>query len=287
MDRFMGKFSEALKKAHLSTPGDTGTRAAGDLSQGGRLEAGDAACDRENAPPLQNDRLFSGMPIDERLRAFLETGSPPMESFRMLRAKILNRDSGSRVRTIMVTSALPEEGKTLVAVCLAFSIAMGIDEYVLLVDCDLRKGSLNRVLGIEAGAGVSEYLEKGESIGPYLLATGVPKLTLLPAGRMVPNPSELLSSEKMKLLVTELKSRYNDRYIIFDATPAQFAAETSFLSSMVDGVILVERSGKTSVGVIKEAIGNIDRNKILGVVFNASDEKPKKYYDYYYGKKAA
>ncbi len=230
--------------------------------------------------PAEESPLLRGR-LDPRLASFLEPGSLAVESFKMLLAKILTRKSRSRPRTIMVTSPQPMDGKTMVATNLAISIAQGINEYVLLVDCDLRRPSLDRILGLNAHEGISEYLEKGSSLGPYLVKTPISKLTVLPAGKPSPNPSEPLSSEKMRQLVEELRSRYEDRHIIIDATPAQFAAETTFLASMVDGVLLVVRSGKTPRDSVLEAIENIDRNKIIGVVFNASNKNPKDYNDYY------
>ena len=85
------------------------------------------------------------------------------------------------------------------------------------------------------------------------------------------NPSELLSSERMKTLVREIKDRYQDRYIIFDTPPAQFTPEGSILASMVDGVLLIARSGKTSRELLVQVANNIGREKILGIVFNASN----------------
>lgn len=231
--------------------------------------------------PVEESPLPRGR-LDPRLASFLEPESRAVESFKMLRAKILTRSSKSRLRTIMVTSPQPMDGKTMVATNLAISIAQGINEYVLLVDCDLRRPSLDKILGLNAHQGISEYLKKGTSVGPYLVKTPLGKLTLLPAGNPPSNPSELLSSEKMRRLVEELRGRYKDRYIIFDATPAQFAAETTLLASMVDGVLLVVRSGKTPRDSVLEAIEHINRNKIVGVVFTASNESHRDYYRYYY-----
>ena len=230
--------------------------------------------------PVEESSFAQGA-LDPRLASFLEPGSPAVESFKMLRAKILTRNSESPPRTLMVTSPQPMDGKTMVATNLAISIAQGINEYVLLVDCDLRRPSLNKILGLNCHEGINEYLEKGTSVGPYLVKTPLSKLTLLPAGKPSPNPFELLSSEKTRRLVEELRSRYDNRYIIFDATPAQFAAETTFLASIVDGILLVVRSGKTTRDSVIEAIGNLDRNKIVGVVFNASSRKAKDYRYYH------
>jgi len=171
----------------------------------------------------------------------------------------------------MVSSPQPSDGKTMVAANLAVSIARGLDEHVLLVDCDLRSPKLHQSFGLDLHQGLREYLENGNSLSQYLIKTPVEKLTLLPAGSIPVNPSELLSSERMKTLVREIKARYRDRYIIFDTPPAQFTPEGSILASMVDGVLLIARSGKTSRELLSQVANNIGRDKILGIVFNASN----------------
>ncbi len=277
----MGKFFEALKKSQ-TVNGRPSPEQAPKKVVSISPEAVDAL--KLDTTTMQGPVEESPLPLngmDPRLASFLDPASPAMESFKMLRAKILTRNSSSPPRTIMVTSPQPLDGKTTVAANLAISIAQGIQEHVMLVDCDLRKPALDGLFGLNTDQGMREYLEKGTSVAPYLVKTPVDKLTLLPAGTPPPNPSELLSSEKMRLLVEELKDRYEDRYIIFDATPAQFAAETTFLTSMVDGVLLVVRSGKTARDSILKAIENIGRNKIVGMVFNASNESHKNYRYYY------
>jgi protein-tyrosine kinase len=277
----LGKFLNALKKSETLNRQPPPKPAPSKVVN---ISPGTVDASKLTTTPTQGPAEESPLPrgrLDPRLASFLEPGSLAVESFKMLLAKILTRKSEYRLRTIMVTSAQPMDGKTMVATNLAISIVRGINEYVLLVDCDLRRPSLERILGLNAHEGISEYLEKGTSVGPYLVKTPIGKLTLLPAGKPSPNPSELLSSEKTRRLVEELKGRYEDRYIIFDATPAQFAPEATFLASMVDGVLLVVRSGKTTRDSVLEAIENIGRNKIIGVVFNASSKSPEDYRHYH------
>ena len=277
----MGKFFEALKKSETGKRHSSPEPARKKLVKISREAVDALRLDTTATPESIEESPLTGDGMDPRLAAFLEPRSGALESFKMLRAKILTKNAKSRPRTIMVTSPQPLDGKTTVAVNLAISIAQGINEHVLVVDCDLRRPSLHTLLGLNAHEGIREYLEQGTSVAPYLVKTSVSKLTLLPAGKAPPNPSELLSSEKMRHLVEELKGRYEDRYIIFDATPAQFAAETTFLASMVDAVLLVVRSGRTGRDLVLDAIQNIDRNKIVGVVFNSTNETPRDYRYYY------
>ena len=280
----MGKFFEALRKSGVSNEGPSPEP----ISEK-RVKMSPETVDTLKLDTVGVERSieplsFSTNGLDPRLAFALTPGCPAAESFKMLRARILTKNMESRPRTIMVTSPQPLDGKTMVASNLAISIAQGINEHVMIVDCDFRNPSVDRYLGLNTDqSGIREYLENGTSVAPYLVKTSIDKLTALPVGKAPPNPSELLSSEKMRLLVEELKNRYEDRYIIFDSPPAQFAAETTFLATMVDGLVLVVRSGKTSKNSILRAVENIGPNKtkIIGIVFNANNENPKDY-GYYY-----
>jgi protein-tyrosine kinase len=223
---------------------------------------------------------------DQRLVCLREPTSPAAESFRILRSKLLDSSLGEPRRVIMVTSPEPQDGKTLFTANLAVSIALGINSHVLLVDCDLRRPGLHRIFGLKGKRGLREYLEEGSSVGSYLLKTQVEKLTLLPAGRPLDSPSELLSSPKMRLLTEEIKERYQDRFLILDTPPAQFFADAASLFSIVDGVLVIVRSGKTCRNLVQDVITNIGRERILGIVFNASNDAQRsyKYYDRYYRK---
>jgi capsular exopolysaccharide synthesis family protein len=279
----MGKFSDALKKSGAVKPKPT-SRTAKPSTRPDRktVEAQRLKTTVQRLPV--SAPAFSRNGMDPRLASALEPGCPAAESFKMLRARIFTESTGFRRRTIMVTSPQALDGKTMVAVNLSISIAQGINERVVIVDCDFRNPSVGRYLGVNTDkGGIREYLENGTSIAPYLVKTPIDKLTALPVGKPPSNPSELLSSEKMRRLVNELKNRYEDRYIIFDSPPAQFAAETTFLATMVDGMVLVVRSGKTTKNSIQRAVANIgpNKSKIIGIAFNASNESPKDY-DYYY-----
>lgn len=287
----MGKFSDALSKSEKAakhepasvSPPEAPTESAAKEETGPPVRIHEPAVERMST--REEGRGEQELPLgrmDPRLARSLEEGSPAAEAFKMLRAKILTRNSKTRPRTIMITSAQPFDGKTMVAANLAVNIAEGVNEHVLLLDCDLRKPSVDKILGLQENIGIHEYLKDGTSVEPYLKKTGVSKLTLLPAGKSCGNPSPILSSRKMYQLMKELKGRYEDRYIIIDAGPAQFAAETTFLASMVDAVILVVRSGRTGKETMLEAIENIGRDKLLGIVFNATSESSKSYRYYYY-----
>lgn len=206
------------------------------------------------------------------------------ETFKFLRAQIL---FGNRPRLIMVTSPFPSEGKTFVAANLAISLALGIDEHVLLVDCDLRRPSLHEMLGYAASEGLHEYLTGRRSLPELMIRTKLGKLSFLPAGSTPPNPTELLSSSVMGDFLREARDRYDDRYIVIDSSPTHVTAEVKALAEHVDGVVLVVMAKKTPRMAVEKAIEKLRREKILGLVFNGhSDTRSyKKYYDKYYGRK--
>jgi exopolysaccharide/PEP-CTERM locus tyrosine autokinase len=277
----MGKFDDALKKARAAKNKPAAKPVSSKVVKMPLEEIDSLRLDTQAPEPVAPKRHpFNGR-IDPRLVCLQDPSSPAAECFKVLRSKLLVGDSGELRRTIMITGAEPADGKTLVTANLAVSIAQGMNHYVLMVDCDLRRPALHKPFGLQPKQGLREYLENGESIAPYLLKTPVAKLTLLPAGRPSSSPSELLGSEKMAVLMQELKQRYPDRFVILDSPPAHFTAESSSLYTLMDGVLLVVRAGKTNKDPIEHVAANIPREKIIGVVFNASAEVQRDYRYYY------
>jgi exopolysaccharide/PEP-CTERM locus tyrosine autokinase len=209
------------------------------------------------------------------------------ENFKVLRAQLLFPKKGKKPRSIMITSAFPGEGKTYVSSNLAASIAMGVNEHVLLVDCDFRKPRVHEVFGYSNHKGLHEVLAGEEDLRDLIIGTKIEKLSLLTAGKPTPRPSELLSSTEMKEFLEEVKGRYDDRYVIIDATPSQVTAEAAVLARYVDGVVFVVMAQKSPREAIQKSIELIGPEKVLGIVFNGYSESHKGYYKYYrkyYGK---
>ena len=292
----MGKFFDALSKLQKTTAQDALRPVSASHNAAGPAPDKLVKLPSEEIEKL---RLYPGAQVDvlpppdvdvnaadPRLVCLHEPTSPAAEAFKILRSKLLDSSLGEPPRVIMVASAQPQDGKSLIAANLAVSIALGINAYVLLVDCDLRRPTLHKIFGLKGKRGLREYLEEGSSVGSYLLKTQVEKLALLPAGRPLDSPSELLSSPKVRLLTDEIKDRYQDRFLILDTPPAQFFADAASLFSFIDGVLLIVRSGKTSRDLVQDLITNLGRERILGIIFNASDEVARsyKYYDQYYRK---
>jgi len=222
--------------------------------------------------------LYEDNQIDKNMVALLKPQSFEAEQFKILRTNLLFPSSGRSPRTIMVTSAIPSEGKSTIAANLAISIAQGIQEYVLLIDCDIRRPRVHTQFGYGDVPGLSDYLSKGTPLSSLLLKTKLNKLNILPAGTSPHNPSELVSSQRMSKLLQEVKYRYSDRFIVIDSPPPKFTAESSALSRQVDGVLLVIEYGRTPREMLSDLIETMTKEKVIGVVLNKLDMRFTKYY---------
>ena len=233
------------------------------------------------APVMPVVNTIKANNINSKLIVLTAPDSFEAESFKLLRAQILFSKDRERPRTIMVTSAMPGDGKTFVAANLAASIAMGIDDHVLLVDCDLRRSSLHQMFGLSNRKGLNEYLKNEKDLPELLIKTSINKLSFLPAGSIPPNPSELLASSDMKSFLEEVRDRYDDRFIILDTPPSQILAESNIISNFVDGVIFVVRENVTPGDMVRKAVSSFNKDKLLGVVVNCHTQIQKKHAYYY------
>jgi non-specific protein-tyrosine kinase len=204
----------------------------------------------------------------------IQSETPEMDSYRVLRTRILQKTKNGDGNAVMVTSAMPGEGKSTTAVNLAFALAKDFKQTALLVDCDLRRQSVHDLLGIRSEKGLIDYLVNDTPVSELILWPGVDKLTIISGGRPFFESSELLGSQKMKELVEDMKKRYPDRYVLFDAPPILTGADTIALMPLVDHVLLVVQAGKTSIDDIKKAVDLIPKEKMLGIVLNRVKNSP-------------
>ncbi|WP_028575377.1 polysaccharide biosynthesis tyrosine autokinase [Desulfonatronovibrio hydrogenovorans] len=223
--------------------------------------------------------------LSEKLVVVNRPGSVAAEQFRFLRSQIVRPIEGSAPKTILITSSLQGEGKTFTACNLAVTIAQGMDEYVLLVDADLRSPRVHSFFGYDrAEKGLATHLEYNEPLPSLFKKTAISKLTILPAGQETDNPSELLSSQKMHSFISEVRDRYPDRLIIFDSPPVNLAPETMVIAKEVDAIFVVLLRGKTPRHIVKSTLERFQKEKVKGVIFNQDPDIAKtKYYSYGYG----
>jgi succinoglycan biosynthesis transport protein ExoP len=207
------------------------------------------------------------------------------EAFRALRTSILLSQADHPPQVILVTSALPREGKTTAAANLAVTLAQ-LGDRTLLVDADLRKPGVGRLLNLTDGkyAGLSSYLAGASSLDLVTVPhPAIPNLVAIPTGPLPPNPADLLSSHKLADALRELRGQY--KFIVIDSPPIMAATDAVILSVQADGVLLVVRSGETPKEAFTRArdlLATVKCN-LLGVVLNAVDSSaPDYYYSYRY-----
>ncbi len=191
-----------------------------------------------------------------------------IDSYKVIRARILERMKSSNGNTLMVTSVLPGEGKTTTAINLAFIMAKEFQQTVLLVDCDLQQQDIHKRLGYQSDKGLINYLLDDVPLPELFTWPGVEKITLISGGRTIRDSSELLGSPRMKELVTDMKTRYPNRFVIFDMQSTFAGADTLVFSPLVDNILLVIQEGNSSTKDIKRAISLLPEDKLLGLMLN-------------------
>lgn len=209
--------------------------------------------------------------------------SPVAEEYNKLRSLVVKLTKGETfLNTIMITSTIGEEGKSLTSLNLAIALAREYDHTVLLVDADLRRPSLHKQLGIDSKPGLIQCLKENYPLHKALVKTGFGKLVFLPSGGTLGDPVETLSSNRMKELVAELKNRYPERYVIFDTPPSLPFADAQVLAPTVDSTIFVVRECKAKAKDVEETINSLQGNNLLGVVYNDAKTNARKKHYYYY-----
>jgi non-specific protein-tyrosine kinase len=191
-----------------------------------------------------------------------------MECYKVVRSQILRHIGMRGGVTIMVTSALPGEGKTTTAINLSCAFAQEFMYTVLLVDCDLRQQKIHEALGFQSERGVVDHLLDDCPIPEVTVWPGIEKMTVISGGKKTSSGSELLASPRMRTLAAELRDRYPERYVIFDAPPLLAGADALALVPLVDYVLVVARAGSTSQADIVKAANLIPREKMLGLALN-------------------
>jgi non-specific protein-tyrosine kinase len=278
----MEKLRKALEMAKLERQDEPEAMAGPGAIEPEQAVAEPVVARRQEAAAATEDAMAGLAPVYRQSRAekldqqelagnrCLSIFSEPfeIEAYKMLRTHVMQRTDPNGWNTIMVTSALPGEGKTVTAVNLALTFAKEYNHTVLLVDCDLRKQAVHKALGIDGQLGLVDALLDNIPLQELMVWPGVEKLTLISGERTVSDASEMLTSLKMKALVNEIKTRYPDRYVIFDLPPLLTTADAVAFSPFVDAILMVVQSGKTSIADVKKAVDLLPREKFIGFVLN-------------------
>jgi succinoglycan biosynthesis transport protein ExoP len=220
-------------------------------------------------PGFNTDRLLA-----------LDTRSSVAEAYRVLRTSVLLSSTEKPPKTILITSGQPGEGKTTTAVNTAISLAQ-LGASVLIIDCDLRKPSVHTVLGVDHVVGLSTYLSRRGELDEVIQSVPIPNLSVMTAGRIPPNPAEMISSARMKEMLQILGERYD--HIIIDSPPLLKVTDPVILSTMVDGVILVVHGGRSTREVVRRTRQElaVAGARIFGVVLNNVESGHDGVGDYY------
>lgn len=201
------------------------------------------------------------------------------EAYRSLRSNIEYSSFDDEYRVIVVTSSMPGEGKSTTSGNLAIALAQSGNS-VLLVDCDMRKPSIHKKFKISNAAGTAELLLRKKSF-EEVANNYNENLTIITAGKIPPNPSEMLASRAMTAFIEEMKKEF--KYIILDTPPLQAVTDAQVLSTKADGVLLVVRAGSTKREMVFNSVDLIKKvqGKVIGTVLNGVENKKNNYY--YYG----
>lgn len=206
---------------------------------------------------------------ENRLVGADASSTVPMEQYRRLAATLHDAQVETGLKTVMITSSVPQEGKTLTVVNLALTLSESYGRRVLLIDADLRRPAVHEVLGVSNDCGLGQILRSDRYELPLTAVS--PTLSVLPAGEGGPNPLAGLTSEKMRALLDECASRFD--WVLLDAPPVRLLADTRLLARLAHAVVLVVRARSTPRAVVEKAIGEIGRECIIGTVLNNVEDR--------------
>ena len=225
---------------------------------------------------------------DYILRTVFDPHTVAGEQYRLLRSKLTQMQRERGIKTILVTSSVPYEGKTFVSCCLAGVFAQEPGKRVLLIDADLRKPRVGRSFGVNGNAppgGLSLVLRGQQDARDALLNAKESGLCLLPAGPIPQDPAELLSSPNMELTLRSLAAEFD--WVVIDSPPVVAMADAGILAPLCDGILLVVQQERTSAKLVKQTIQRLGQKHICGVVLNRGRHlKSSRYYYSYYHKRS-
>lgn len=290
-----------IERAALRLSEDDVKESGGELEYWIENDAISASMRNSEALLFQENGTAREANIDlAKLRAagFLTPDTPYIsfaEQYRLIKRPLLMKASvnGNPIRSeatgagkniVMVTSALPGEGKTFTAINLAISIATERDRTVLLVDMDVAKGDIARQLGIDSELGLSSLLvEKTTSLKDVLVKTNIAKLSILPAGAPYRDYTELVASQVMRKLLVSLAKRSKERVVILDSPPLLASSGASVLAHLAGQIVVVVEAGRTSHAILREALQLLAPGSDVSMILNKDGLSSRSRYGYYDG----
>lgn len=301
----MGRIAEALKRAEGERAEKLRLRGPAQDAAGGEVRATAAAAllARMSAPPPRGERLSPPRPpsdrsadaaeatdprdahgriirldpprlaaIDERIVCIKSPASALAEQYRAVRTWLMRHNSTGEHRSLAITSSAPAEGKSITTANLGLALAEVRHLSVLLIDADLRRGSLARLLGAPPAPGLSDVLRGRTALNDAVHPTGIRNLSILPAGALEGgSPAEMLSSRTAQVLFDEARERFH--YVLVDTPPVQNAADVGIVGGMCSGVLMVVRVKSTPEHVVRQSVRWLQANNLqmLGCIVTGAD----------------
>jgi capsular exopolysaccharide synthesis family protein len=217
-------------------------------------------------------------PTQSRLVCLTDRENPTAEAVRLLGVRLRNLRRVRALRKVLITSTIPQEGKSMIAANLACALAHTSDERTVLVEGDLRRPSLSQMFGIHQARGLCDWLQDEEGPLPNVYNLDAAGIWMLPAGGASRNPLELLQSQRLPLLMEQLAACFD--WIIIDSPPVLPLADTSIWMRLADGILLVARQGITEKQQLQKGLDALDSQKLLGALLNGT--MASAYSGYYY-----
>jgi protein-tyrosine kinase len=253
------------------------------LPDSGDQGLGRAQVRRQQSRPENLTAINRHPQIDARAVAFHQADTVAAEQYRKLFIELVQARRLRQLQTLLITSAVAGEGKSISALNLAITSATNGDQQgALLIDTDFRKPNIHKYLGIHPEWGLADYLLGEVEYSQIFCKTQIPGLTIIPAGRKVSNPTALLASTRMEEFLRDTKAHKQYSHIILDSSPVLLTSESKGLLQHVDTAILVVRAKKTPAEVVSQAIKILGEENILGCVFNGITATDFSHYHYYY-----
>jgi capsular exopolysaccharide synthesis family protein len=242
---------------------------------------GTARCELPRSESIDQFSQFQSLrilvPPQSRLVCITEKEGLPAEKFRYLGVRLRQLQQSRPLKKLLITSTIPQEGKSMVAANLACALARQTQQKTLLLDGDLRRPSVAKLFGLGKIPGITEWLQGERSAMRSIYQLEDTGLWVLPAGDVVSNPLELMQSGRLSVLMEQLGAWFD--WIVIDSPPVLPLADTSIWMRLADGVLLVTRQGATEKGQLKRGLEAIDQKKLLGALLNSSTNTPSS--DYY------
>ncbi|MDD5174099.1 MAG: CpsD/CapB family tyrosine-protein kinase [Candidatus Omnitrophota bacterium] len=207
--------------------------------------------DTYSAPIYVIKTLRNEKGVDGRLVSYMEKNCHLAEQYKVLRTNLYSLSSEKPIKTIVVTSTQASEGKTVTSCNMAYALSLDTEKKTLLMDADFRRPSTHTIFGLQRKPGFADVLSGEADIESLIEKPALDNLFVVPAGTIKVNPSEILSSTRMKVLIDKLRARFD--YIIFDTPPVLNVTDATILGSFCDAVLFVVRAGVTQKAMIEEA----------------------------------